>query len=110
MPDARKHVTKMLTNSPILMKVVASNMAQKDKTMCDFITKHVYTGKGFEGCEVTVRGGKKNYKGNSYKGHHGSVVGSFLAAQKAPNKNSRDWESLEMQVQKILQGVKVKSV
>ncbi|KAJ7886951.1 hypothetical protein B0H13DRAFT_2342691 [Mycena leptocephala] len=99
MPEAGKHVTKTLTNDPILMKVVASNMAQKDKTMRDFITKHVYTGKGFEGRKVTVRGGKKVFKGNSYKGRHGSVVGGFLAAQKAPNKNSRDWESPEMQLE-----------
>ncbi|KAJ7807243.1 hypothetical protein B0H13DRAFT_2386553 [Mycena leptocephala] len=98
MPDAGKHVTETLINDPILMKVVASNMAIKDKTMRDFITKH-----------VRVIGGKKTFKGNNYKGRYGFVVGGVLVAQKGPNKNSKDWESPETQVQKILRGVKVKS-
>jgi hypothetical protein len=109
MPDAGKRVTETLSNDPIMMHVVASNMAHKDKTMRNFFTKNVYTGKGFEGREVKIIGGKKAFKGNNYKGRYGSVVGGFLAAQKAPNKNSKDWESPEMQVQKVLRGVKVKS-
>jgi hypothetical protein len=109
MPQPGMRFTETITTDLVLMQVAAINMAIKDKTMRDYITKKVYTGKGFEGREVKIIGGKKVFKGNNYKNRHGFVVSGVLAAQKGPNKNSRDWESPEMQVQKILRGIKVKS-
>ncbi|KAJ7800168.1 hypothetical protein B0H13DRAFT_1932763 [Mycena leptocephala] len=101
MPQPGTRLTETITNDPVLMTIVTSNMAMKDKTMRDYITKNVYTGNGFEGREVRVIGGKKVFKGNNYKGCYGFVVGGVLVVQKGPNKNSKDWESLETQVKKM---------
>jgi hypothetical protein len=62
MPQPGMRLTETITNDPVLMTIVASNMAIKDKTMCDYITKNVYTGKGFEGREVRVIGSKKSFQ------------------------------------------------
>ncbi|KAJ7909807.1 hypothetical protein B0H13DRAFT_1877309 [Mycena leptocephala] len=87
MPQPGTRLTETITNDPVLMTIVASNMAMKDKTMRDYITKNVYTGKG----PLWFRCRRRS------------------VAQKGPNKNSKDGESPETQVQKILRGVKVKS-
>ncbi|KAJ7740321.1 hypothetical protein B0H16DRAFT_1729018 [Mycena metata] len=64
-------------------------MTQLDRDVRDRLAKMIYTGKGFAGREVSIKGQHEGYK-NDYKGRHGTVVGWHVA--KRVNKNSKDWK------------------
>ncbi|KAJ6449093.1 hypothetical protein C8R47DRAFT_1230777 [Mycena vitilis] len=95
------------------LREVATQMAKHDVDFRKATDRAMYTGRPFEGRQVKIVGAgkhgekydrKKAFVGNNYKGRRGTVRGAVLGLAKGPNKNSKNWESSEWNVQRYLRG------
>ncbi|KAJ7602012.1 hypothetical protein DFH06DRAFT_1153215 [Mycena polygramma] len=95
------------------LRELATKMAQTDVEFRKAMDRVMYTGSPFDGHLVKIVGAgkdgekynrKKVFVGSNYKGRRGAVRGAVLGLAKGPNKNSREWQSTEWNVQKYLRG------
>ncbi|KAJ7605601.1 hypothetical protein DFH06DRAFT_1348571 [Mycena polygramma] len=95
------------------LRELATKMAQTDVEFRKAMDRVMYTGSPFDGRLVKIVGAgkdgekynrKKVFVGSNYKGRRGAVRGAVLGLAKGPNKNSREWQSTEWNVQKYLRG------